>query len=68
MVAARYEHETIESDLMRELDLDGLDPQGEEFQSLARQAHLQTLEIQGIPYEPGYESYIYHPSGDLAVS
>jgi RHS repeat-associated protein len=27
----------------------------------ARDAHLQTLEWQGIRYEPGYESQLYHP-------
>ncbi len=28
----------------------------------AREAHLQTLRWQGIPYEPGYEARLYHPS------
>ena len=27
----------------------------------ARDAHLQTLEWQAIPYRPGYESQLYHP-------
>jgi hypothetical protein len=27
----------------------------------ARDAHLQTLEWQGIPYKAGYESQLYHP-------
>ena len=27
----------------------------------ARDAHLMTLERQGIPYEAGYETQIYHP-------
>ena len=57
-----YEHETIESGIFSDLNPGGLDTQSEEFQSLARQAHLQTLEQQGIPYEAGYESQIYHPS------
>ncbi len=26
-----------------------------------RAAHLKTLEIQGIPYERGYESALFHP-------
>lgn len=26
-----------------------------------RAAHLQTLEWQGIPHRPGYESRLYHP-------
>ncbi len=43
-----YAHELNESTLMQ---------QGIE----ARAAHLQTLEWQGIPYEPGYESQLYHP-------
>jgi hypothetical protein len=45
---AFYEHELLESDLMAE----GMG---------AREAHLQTLERQGISYEPGYESRLYHP-------
>jgi hypothetical protein len=28
----------------------------------ARDAHLQTLQWQGIPYKAGYESQLYHPS------
>jgi hypothetical protein len=28
----------------------------------ARDAHLRTLEWQGIPYKPSYESQLYHPS------
>ena len=28
----------------------------------ARDAHMQTLQWQGIPYEPGYEAQLYHPS------
>ena len=43
-----YQHELHESTLMQQ----GMD---------ARAAHLQTLESQGIPYEPGYESQLYHP-------
>jgi hypothetical protein len=43
-----YRHELIESDLMN----NGLG---------ARDAHLETLRQQGIPYEPGYESHLYHP-------
>jgi hypothetical protein len=44
-----YEHEIYESGLMDQ----GTD---------TRAAHLQTLEWQGIPYEAGYESRLYHPS------
>lgn len=44
-----YNHELIESDIMdQELS--------------AQDAHLQTLEIQGIPYEPGYAEQLYDPS------
>jgi len=46
---AFYEHETIEFGLMR----GGME---------ARAAHLETLSRQGIPYKPGYESQLYHPS------
>lgn len=46
---AFYEHETIEAGLMRA----GLG---------ARDAHLETLSRQGIPYQPGYDSQLYHPS------
>ena len=42
------DHELREADLMDS----GLD---------ARDAHLQTLEEQGIPYEPAYEAELYHP-------
>jgi hypothetical protein len=44
-----YEHETIESNFVN----NGLG---------VRDAHLQTLQQQGIPYEPGYESQLYHPT------
>jgi RHS repeat-associated protein len=27
----------------------------------AREAHLQTLKWQGVPYKPGYEAELYHP-------
>ena len=47
-----YAHELYESQLMRGSDY-GYDA--------ARAAHLQTLESQGIPYAPGYESQLYHP-------
>jgi hypothetical protein len=42
------EHELIESGLMD----NGLSP---------LDAHLGTLELQGIPYEPGFQRYLYHP-------
>jgi hypothetical protein len=44
-----YQHELIESDLV---------DQGMGL----REAHLETLKLQGIPYEPGYERQIYAPS------
>ena len=44
-----YNHELIEADLLNQ----GLD---------ARDAHLETLRQQGIPYEPGYERQLYAPS------
>jgi hypothetical protein len=44
-----YAHELHEADLM---------DQGVE----AREAHMQTLKWQQIPYEPGYEAKIYAPS------
>ena len=44
-----YQHELIES---------GLVDQGMGL----REAHLETLKLQGIPYEPGYEHQIYAPS------
>lgn len=43
-----YMHELKESAFMRQ----GLD---------SRAAHLRTLDWQGIPYAPGYESQLYHP-------
>jgi hypothetical protein len=43
-----FEHETIEAGLMK-------------HGAGAREAHLQTLEKQGIPYQPGYEAQLYHP-------
>jgi hypothetical protein len=43
-----YAHELIESGLMQ----GGMD---------ARAAHLETLQRQGIPYIPGYESQLYQP-------
>jgi len=42
------EHELIESGLMD----NGLSPPD---------AHLGTLELQGIPYEPGFQRYLYDP-------
>lgn len=47
--AVFYQHELIESRLMNM----GLD---------ARDAHLETLMIQGIDYAPGYEAFIYDAS------
>ncbi len=44
-----YNHELYESNFMDQ----GIG---------ARDAHLQTLQWQEIPYEPGYESQPYHPS------
>ena len=44
-----YMHELKESAIMK----GGVGP---------RDAHLQTLEWQGIPYQPGYESQLYHES------
>jgi RHS repeat-associated protein len=44
-----YMHELKESAIMNR----GVD---------ARDAHLETLEWQGIPYKPGYESQLYHPN------
>jgi hypothetical protein len=44
--ATFYQHELIESELMDA----GIE---------ARAAHLQTLQIQGIPYQAGYESLLY---------
>jgi len=43
-----FNHEMLETDLMAR----GMGD---------REAHLAVLEIQGIPYEPGYEAYLYHP-------
>ncbi len=45
-----YEHELIESEIMTANA--SLSP---------RAAHLATLERQGINYERGYESQLYHP-------
>jgi RHS repeat-associated protein len=47
-----YAHELYESNLMAGTDY-GYDA--------ARAAHLETLQWQGIPYAPGYESQLYHP-------
>jgi RHS repeat-associated protein len=47
--AAFYQHELIESSLM---DAGMAD----------RAAHLETLSRQGIPYAPGHESQLYHPT------
>ena len=47
--ATFYQHELIESSLMDA----GMD---------ARAAHLETLSQQGIPYAPGYEAQLYHPT------
>ena len=46
---AFYQHELLESSLMDT----GMD---------ARAAHLETLNQQGIPYAPGYEAQLYHPT------
>jgi RHS repeat-associated protein len=46
--ATFYQHELIESGLM-------------DAGMGAREAHLSTLEIQGIPYQKGYESLLYSP-------
>ncbi len=47
-----YEHELMEAAQMIGSDY-GYDA--------ARAAHLETLQWQGIPFEPGYESLLYHP-------
>jgi RHS repeat-associated protein len=47
--ATFYQHELIESSIMDA----GMD---------ARAAHLQTLDMQGIQYAPGYEAQLYHPT------
>jgi hypothetical protein len=47
--AAFYQHELLESSLMDS----GMG---------ARAAHLETLGQQGIPYAPGYEAQLYHPT------
>jgi hypothetical protein len=57
-----YEHETIESGIFNQLNPGNLSPESEEFQNLAEQAHLQTLQQQGIPYAPGFQAQLYHPS------
>jgi hypothetical protein len=57
-----YEHETIESGIFNQINPGNLSPESEEFQNLAEQAHLQTLKQQGIPYAPGFQAQLYHPS------
>jgi hypothetical protein len=47
-----YTHELREGQLMRGIEYSN---------DASRAAHLKTLEWQGIPYEPGYESQLYHP-------
>jgi hypothetical protein len=47
-----YAHEIDEAGLMDATDYG---------QDAARAAHLETLQWQGIPYLPGYESQLYHP-------
>ena len=47
--AAFYQHELLESSLMDS----GMG---------ARAAHLETLGQQGMPYAPGYEAQLYHPT------
>ena len=47
-----YAHELHEAELMAGSDYS---------QEVARAAHLETLQWQGIPYEAGYEAQLYHP-------